>query len=351
MSLPPNPTNRRRALQSFAAIAASGVAPWVITPSRAQTLTPLKFSLNFRRDGSNAAFFLAQERGDYRAAGLNVTLDASGGSGDVVNRLATGTYDMGKADINLLTEYVARGNPNAPKATLIMYVRSPLAVVSFKKSGIAKPADLMGRTVGAPAGDGAFKMLPSFAKVTNIDPSKILLKTIDTRLRETMLMRGEVDAAFGFDSSVWFGLKAGGAKFEDVSFMYYSDYGLDLFGNSLMASAKYLKENPKAVAAFTQVSARAWRDTMRDPKPAIAALRKAEPLADELIETERMQWLTKFQLTNDQTRAEGMGAVDRARFERGIAQVCDALGLAAKPPIDAIYDASFLPPLADRKFT
>jgi NitT/TauT family transport system substrate-binding protein len=345
MSSPSIP--RRRVVQALSSVLA---APWVITAPRAQTLTPVKFSLNFRPDASNAAFFLAQERGMFRAAGLDVTMDSSGGSGDVLNRLASGVYDMGKADINLLTEYIARGNPNPPKATMIMYVRSPLSVVSFKKANIAKPADMMGKALGAPSGDGAFRMLPSFAKVTNIDASKINLKTVDIRLRETMLLRGEIDGAFGFDSSIWFALKAAGAKLEDLNFMYYSDYGLDLYGNSMMASAKFLKENPKAVAAFTQVTARAWRDAMLDPKAAIAALRKREPLADETIETERWQWLIQRQLTSPATRADGLGAVDKARFERGIAQVCDALGLPNKPTFEAIYDASFLPPAADRKF-
>ena len=286
----------------------------------------------------------------YRAAGLDVTMDSSGGSGDVMNRLVSGVYDMGKADINLLTEYLARGNPNPPKATMIMYVRSPLSVVSFKKANIAKPADLVGKSLGAPSGDGAFRMLPSFAKITNLDTTKLNLKTVDIRLRETMLLRGELDGAFGFDSSIWFALKAAGAKLEDMNFMYYSDHGLDLYGNSLMVSAKFLKESPKATAAFTQVTARAWRDAMLDPKAAIAALKKREALADETIETERWQWLIQRQLTSPQTRAEGLGAVDRARFERCIVQVCDALGLPNRPTFEAVYDASFLPPLADRKF-
>jgi NitT/TauT family transport system substrate-binding protein len=343
----PFSSRRRDVVKAIGAAAIA--APWVVT-SRAQALTPIKFSLNFRPDASNAAFFLADQRGWYKQAGLDVTFDSSGGSGDVLQRLVSNVYDLGKADINLLTEYVARGNPNPPKSTLIMYVRSPLAIGSMKKAGITKPADLIGKTLGAPQGDGAFKMLPAFAKAANIDVTKLNLKTVDIRLRETLLLRGELDGAFGFDSSIWFNLKAGGAKIEDVAFMYYSDFGLDLYGNSLMASSKILKENPKAVAAFTQVTARAWRDAMVDPKAAVAALKRREPLADEAIELERLQWLIKNQLTSAQTRAEGLGAVDKARFERSIGQVCDALGLANRPSMDAVYDAQFMPPLADRKF-
>ena len=51
-------------------------------------------------------------------------------------------------------------------------------------------------------------MFPAFAKATRIDASKVNFKNIDIRVRETLLARGEVDAVMGFDSSVWFNLKA-----------------------------------------------------------------------------------------------------------------------------------------------
>jgi NitT/TauT family transport system substrate-binding protein len=325
------------------ALATLAVAP--LAPAQ----TPLKFSLNFKPDGSNAAWFLALERGYFKEAGLDVTLDTSGGTVDVITRLASGAYDMGFADIGAVIEFAARNPGQAPISSLIMYDRSPLAVVSLKKANIVKPADMLGRLVGGPISDGAFRMFPAFAKATKIDGSKVNFKNIDIRVRESLLAKGEVDAVMGFDSSVWFNLKALGIKIEDVNFMRYAEHGLDLYGNALLASKKFMKENPKAVAAFTRITARAWKEAMADPKAAVAALAKRDPLVPAAIEAEKIQWLGANQIITPATKANGIGAVDKARLERQIDTIVEAFSLPAKPTVDSIYDGQYLPPAAERK--
>ena len=62
-----------------------------VMPAGAQDL---KVSLNAPYDGSNAAFFLAEDKGYYAAEGLKVTFDPSGGSGEAVTRIGSGTYDF-----------------------------------------------------------------------------------------------------------------------------------------------------------------------------------------------------------------------------------------------------------------
>lgn len=327
----------------------ASVATLALASSAALAQTPLKFSLNFKPDGSNAAWFLALERGYFKEAGLDVTLDTSGGTVDVLTRLASGAYDMGFADIGAVIEFAARNPGQAPISTLVMYDRSPLAVVSLKKSGISKPADMMGRVVGGPISDGAYRMFPAFAKVTKIDGTKVNFKNIDIRVRETLLAKGEVDAVMGFDSSVWFNLKALGTKIEDVSFLRYSEHGLDLYGNSLLASKKFMKENPKAVAAFTRITMRAWKEAMADPKAAVAALAKRDPLIPQAIEIEKIQWLAANQIITPATKANGVGTVDRARLEKQIDTIVEAFSLPARPSLDSIYDGQYLPSAAERK--
>ena len=72
------------------------------TLSVAQTLTDVRVSLNAPFDGSNAAFFFADERGYYAAEGVRVNMDTSGGSGEVATRIGGGAYDFGFGDVNVL---------------------------------------------------------------------------------------------------------------------------------------------------------------------------------------------------------------------------------------------------------
>jgi NitT/TauT family transport system substrate-binding protein len=330
----------------------AGVAALVLAlagATCARADTSVKFSLNFKPDGSNAAWFLAAERGYFKEAGLDVALDASSGVADVVQRLGAGTYDLGFADLGTLIEFAGRNPQQAPVALMVLYARSPLAVVSLRKAGISKPADLVGKRIGAPANDGAFRLWPTFAKAAGVDPSKILLQNVDIRVRETMLVRGDFDGAFGYDSSMWFNLKPMGVKLEDLSILRYADYGLDFYGNSLLVSRRFLAEHPREADAFTRITTRAWREAMADPKAAVAALYKRDPLINVEVEIEKLQWLTRNQLTTPQTRAEGFGAVDPARLDKQIAAIGEAFQLPARLAASSVYDGRFLPPKSERQ--
>ncbi|MCU0762804.1 MAG: ABC transporter substrate-binding protein [Hydrogenophaga sp.] len=337
------PTSLRRWVAcTFSALALSFMGA-------ASAQTAVKFSLNFKPDGSNAAWFLAQEKGYFRDAGLQVTLDASNGTGDVLSRLGNNSYDFGFADIGALMEFAARNPQQAPVAVLAIYANSPLSIVALRKSGISGPKDLTGRKLGGPATDGAYRMLPAFARATGLDTAQLRTENIDIRVRETLLFRGDLDAIAGFDSSIWFNLKAMGVKQEDVVFMRYADQGLDLYGNALMVSRKMLETNPEAVRAFVRATALGWRDALANPAEAIEAVARRDPLINKAIEIEKLQWLLQNQVRSPLSERDGLGAVDLARLERQIETVSTVFGLPTKPAVAAIYDARFLPPVADRR--
>jgi NitT/TauT family transport system substrate-binding protein len=329
-----------RALVAVAAFALSAAA-WA--------QTPVKFSLNYKPDGSNAAWFLAQERGYYRQAGLDVTLDSSNGTGDVLSRLGNGSYDFGFADLSSLIEFAGRNPQEAPVAVMVIYNNSPLSIVALKKSGIARPADLVGRKIAGPVNDGAYRMLPAFAAKAGLDIAKVKVENVDIRVRETLLVRGEVDAVTGFDSSVWFNLKMMGVKEPDVVFLRYADTGLDLYGNALMVSRRILAANPKAVEAFARATAMGWRDALADPAAAIDALAKRDGMVNKAVEMEKLQWLLKNQIAGPQMAREGFGVVDTARLERQIDTVAQTFALPTRPSLASVYNAGFLPPVADRR--
>src|SRR2546423_15464485 len=86
-------------------------------PASAQTqtqqLTPIKFSLDFKFEGPAAPFVVAIDKGYFKAEGLDVTIDTASGSLEPINRVASGTYDMGFGDINSLIKF-RDANPNTP---------------------------------------------------------------------------------------------------------------------------------------------------------------------------------------------------------------------------------------------
>src|SRR5277367_5763818 len=103
-----------------------------LTTGAAAAQTNVKFSLDFTLQGSQAAFYLARDRGYYAAEGLNVTaIDVGRGSGDTVGRVASGTYDLGFGDINSLIEFDAKNPGREIPAVMMVYDKAPLSIVSL----------------------------------------------------------------------------------------------------------------------------------------------------------------------------------------------------------------------------
>jgi len=339
---------RRKMLQG--SLATSLATPFVLQSglSRAAT-TDIKFSLAAPFDGSNAAFFLGESRGWYRDAGLNCQFDASGGSGEAVSRVGSGVYDLGIGDINAMMEFNVKNPASAIRCVYMLYYRSPLSAATLTKTGIVKAGDLAGRKIGAAATDGAYRLFSTFSKAAGIDAASIAWNMVGLQLREAVLARGDVEAILGFDSTMYFGLTKAGIKPADIRFIYYSDAGLDLYGNGILVSQKMRSTNPDAVKRFVEVTARSWQAAAADPKAAVAALKAKVPLINAELEEEKLRWLVKNQLTTDESSTDGLGGVRAARLTNSLAAVAAGYGLSTVPKPDEVFDAAFLPSAAVRK--
>src|SRR5207247_8339238 len=121
--------------------------------STATAQTRLKLVLNWKYQGPQGMFFLAEDRGYYKAEGLEVTIDQGNGSGAAVPLVANGTYDAGFGDINALIEMAARKPEDAPVAVYVMFNQPPFTVAVKADSPIKTPKDTEGKTLGGAATD------------------------------------------------------------------------------------------------------------------------------------------------------------------------------------------------------
>ena len=334
----------------FAGLAlAVAVAAAAAAPARAQE-TRIRFQLDWRFEGPAALFTLPAKRGHFKAEKLDVTIDAGNGSGGTVTRVATGTYDMGFADLAALMEFWGN-NPTAPSkpvAVMMVYNNTPAAVFALRKSGIRTPADLVGRKLGAPVFDAGRKAFPIFAKANGIDLAKVAWTSMDPPLRETMLVRGDVDAITGFYFTSLLNLNARGVKDEDVVILPYPSYGVKLYGNVIIASEEFLRRNPEAVKAFLRAFTRGVRDVIADPAAGIASVRERDGLIDVALETRRLRLALAGSVLTADAKAEGFGEVDGPRLALMASQVNDAFGLKERVQPDRIFVRGLLPPKDQR---
>src|SRR5258708_34679970 len=92
-------------------------------PAAAQT-TKLKLVLNWKYQGPQGMFFIADDKGYFKEEGLEVTLDQGNGSGAAVPLVANGTYDAGFGDINALIG-VEANKPGAAPIPVSAMVNQP----------------------------------------------------------------------------------------------------------------------------------------------------------------------------------------------------------------------------------
>lgn len=333
---------KRLFLKSALAIAAITT----VCAAQAQN-TPIKFQLDWRFEGPAALFLTPVAKGYFTAAKLDVSVDAGNGSGGAVSRVASGSYDMGFADLAAVMEFHANNPeaPNKPVAVMMVYNNTPASVMALKKSGIRAPADLNGKKLGAPVFDAGRRAFPIFAKANNI--SGVQWTAMDPALRETMLARGDVDAITGFTFTSLLNLEARGVKAGDVTVLPYADHGVKLYGNVVIASPKLIKENPAAVKAFLQAFTKGAKDVMANPAAAIADVRARDGIINVPLETRRLQLAIDTAINSPDARAEGFGQALGPRLTLMASQVSDAFGTKTRVDPAAVWNGSFLPSAAE----
>lgn len=319
------------------------------TPAHAQQ-TKIKFTLDWRFDGPGAIVLLPKAKGYFEREGLDVTVDSGAGSAAAVQRIATGGYDIGFADITALIEFLSNNPATRIQAVYMILESGPAAAFALKKSGIKSPADFVGKAFGAPVFDAGRKAFPLFAKANNFDPAKVTWKNVDPALRETLLLRGEIDVITGFYYTSLLNLNTRGVKDEDLVVFKYADHGVKLYGNAVIVSPKFMAEHPQAVAGFLRALNRGIKEVIAEPAAAIKFVLERDPLLDANLELRRLQiFLDNFVATPNAKR-NGLGAVDKLRLDETVEQVVSAFGLKGAVSADAIFNSSFLPAAGERRF-
>jgi NitT/TauT family transport system substrate-binding protein len=317
-------------------VAIAMVAAWPAA-SPAQSMQKVVFALNWFAVGDHAAYWVALEKGYYKARGLDVELQNSKGSGDSIAKVDTDRAHIGLADSAVVIAAVSRGAK--VKVVGMVFDKTPLNVFSWKQAPITKPKDLEGKTVGAPPGDGQRQVFPAFARLHGIDQSKVTWVNIEPAAKIPALAEKRVDCVADYTTGLPFYEKAMGKG--NPVMMPWVEHGFDMYSMSIIAGQKTMTERAQILRAFLEASYLGWRDVMENPKAALEIFKKHVPEIDlSLIEPNMMIGLD--QMKTDRYANNGIGWMEEKKMCASVDLVNTYMGVPTKAECKAVFTNEFL---------
>lgn len=316
-------------------------------PGRAET-KHVKIMLDWIIQGTHAPYFVAQQKGYFKAAGVTVdAIDPGKGATNVAVSVAGGAYQFGWVDLPSLIRFNAL-NPSTPLiAVYISFDDTPLAIITRKDAGIRKPADLNGKRIAGGPGTAVRDTISILLKAAHAENIKINWVDVQPQLFGPMLKRGEVDGTGGFTNSNIPAMLELGFKMDDLYVLRYADFGADMYGLSLVTTKKFADENPDTVRGVVKALNQGTKDTIADPDAALAILKTSDPMMNLKIEKIRLGLALDLTKTVHVVKY-GLSTVDPKKLQFTIDSTADALKLPSRPAPSAIYTEKYLPPIVDR---
>ncbi len=265
--------------------------------AKAVTLT-----LNWYPYGEHAPFYYGIKQGIFAKHGIDLKIQAGQGSGKTVQAAAANQTDFGWADTSALATAVEQGVP--VKSVGVFLQTTPASVQFFTEKNITKPQDLKGLKVATTAGDALTKTFPAFLKQNGMAEGDVQIQNIDPAGKMAAVIAGRADVLLGFasDQGPTIQEKAG----KPVSYLRFSEFGLNYYSNGLIASAEKLKD-ADLVKRMVTATAESWAAAEKDQQAAVDAMKGASqqlPSATVLLE----QFKTTVTLLHTEaTKSSGPG--------------------------------------------
>jgi NitT/TauT family transport system substrate-binding protein len=326
--------NRRPVLTALAAVLAVAVGACNVGSSASP---PLTVGLGFIPSVQFAPFYLAQGKGYYRDAGVEVTFQNKIDP-DLVTLVGQGAIDVGLADGTSVIPAVSQGIPIRYVATV--YRAFPSIVFAKQSSGIKTAADLKGRKIGIPGRYGSsWIMLQALLQSATLTTSDVQIVEYPDFGQLAAVKQGAVDAATGFINNEPVQLSLSG---EPVVVLRV-DQAVPLPGPGLITGTKTLAAKRAAVAAFVAATLKAMREIEANPDAGLDASIAVVPELGKDRATQKAILTATIDAWKGGGAASGFGAIDRPGWTKSV-EFMTALGLVPNAvTVDQLVDESLLP--------
>lgn len=287
---------------TLAAVVAAGAAA-----AQAAEVDRVKVRLDWLIRGNHAMFFVAKDKGHFKAQNIEMELIHKGnGSLNTMTLVGTNQYDFGFGDLPTLTVAKSKGVPVV--GLVVVNQRSPMALVALKGTGLKAAKDVEGKLYGIqPSGSTAI-FYQALMAANNVDRKKVTEVTVPVPY-EAFLLTRKVQVIPGYVDAEIPELEAKAGGVGSLEIVLGADHGYDLLGSGMLTSEKMIQEKPDLVRRFTRAYLRAFQDVINNPQEAVDILARNNPEVAEKkdVMLKQLEADIKYTFTSEDTKANGLG--------------------------------------------
>lgn len=252
-----------------------------------------------------------EEKGFFRARGIELVYLSGAGGGDAVRNLLSGQADVAFTDPGSFFSALDKGEKL--RAIYDIYPQNVFNVVALKSSGITKPADLKGKKIGVYSlASGTRTNLQVLLHQAGLSEKDVTV-VVTGLLNFAPLMQGQVDATAATDTGLMVGRQKGLGEVNVMEVRQSLNVSSDLFvvrEDSLIQKKDLLK---RFLAAYRDSAA--WM--MANPQEAARlAVKRAIDGQNEAINLEVIK-LRNLSSVSTLTQRQGLGAIDVEALQKG----------------------------------
>lgn len=332
--------NRRGFLSNAAAMGAIAATHSLInvSPGLAADSATIRMQLGWLPSNGLLGELVARKKGYYAEKSIELEIVPGGPNVDGVAGVAVGQSTIGQTSSSP-SVMLARSAGAPIKAFAAGYQKHPFAYFSRKANPIAKPQDMIGKTIAAiPT---SVILLRALLAKNGISEDQVKIVNMGSDMNQ--LVTGQADAVCGWLTNVN-ALKVLGDDRVDLTLW---DGGIRLYANVYYTTDDQLQNHADQLAAFVSGSARGWGYARDHQEEAVDILLESYPNLDKASELEAIGPLMKF-VFNETTASEGWGGMDQANWAEQIKTYAD-LGqfTGPVPNVDDVYTMAILDATAD----
>jgi len=242
--------------------------------------------LDFTPNAVHSGIYAAQAQGFYGDAGVELKIDQPGESTDAPKLLAAGRTDFAILDIHDLG--IAREKGLDLVGAMPIVQRPLAAVIAGRSSGVKRPRELEGRTVGVTGLPSDEAVVDSEVGADGGDPAKVDEVTIGFNAISA-LAAGRVDAATGFWNAEGVALRRQGVP---VRIFKVDRYGAPPYPELILTTSRHtLQSDPELIHSVVAATRRGYAFAEQQPAKALDDLLAADPALDRAEQQAQLQVL------------------------------------------------------------